>query len=57
MFDLLHRCHPDIPSGLSGERLNEDVPHYLRSGLDAGIVVPDADETDVAMIQISTEEP
>jgi lysine decarboxylase len=33
---------PGIPAVVPGERLNDAVIDYLRSGLDAGMNVPDA---------------
>ena len=36
---------PGIPTVVRGERLNDAVIDYLRSGLDAGMNVPDAADT------------
>ena len=36
---------PGIPAVVPGERLNDAVIDYLRSGLDAGMNVPDAADT------------
>lgn len=33
---------PGIPAALPGERLNGPVLDYLRSGVQAGMVIPDA---------------
>ncbi|MGW4895971.1 aminotransferase class I/II-fold pyridoxal phosphate-dependent enzyme [Kitasatospora sp. NPDC004240] len=40
--EILTPCPPGVPAALPGERLNEEVVAYLRSGLAAGMVIPDA---------------
>ncbi|RAJ63590.1 Orn/Lys/Arg decarboxylase-like protein [Streptomyces sp. PsTaAH-130] len=51
--EMLTPCPPGIPAALPGERLTEDV---LR-GVEAGMVVPDAADTDVSTIRVSTGNP
>ncbi len=37
-------------------RLTGDVPRYLRTGVDAGMVVPDAVDTEVGGVRVLREE-
>ncbi|MGW2173985.1 aminotransferase class I/II-fold pyridoxal phosphate-dependent enzyme [Streptomyces sp. NPDC001705] len=53
--EMLTPYPPGIPAALPGERLTEDVLRYLRSGVEAGMVIPDAADTDVTTIRVSTE--
>ncbi|WP_046775743.1 hypothetical protein [Streptomyces yangpuensis] len=46
---------PGIPAALPGERLTGDVLRYLRSGADAGMVVPDAVDTEVRSVRVVGE--
>ncbi|MFI0987178.1 arginine 2-monooxygenase [Streptomyces exfoliatus] len=46
------RC---IPAALPGEKLNAEVLEYLRGGADAGMVVPDAVDTEVKTVRVTTE--
>ncbi len=55
--EMLTPYPPGIPAALPGERLTEDVLRYLRSGVEAGMVVPDAADTDVTTVRVSTESP
>ncbi|MBZ9599692.1 arginine 2-monooxygenase [Streptomyces yangpuensis] len=48
-------AHPGHPGGLPGERLADDVLRYLRSGADAGMVVPDAVDTEVRSVRVVRE--
>jgi hypothetical protein len=41
---------------LPGEKLNSAVLHYLRSGVDAGMVVPDAADTEVTTVRVTVED-
>ncbi|MYT26377.1 ornithine decarboxylase, partial [Streptomyces sp. SID7760] len=40
--EMLTPYPPGIPAALPGERLTDDVLRYLRSGVEAGMVIPDA---------------
>jgi lysine decarboxylase len=46
---------PGIPAVLPGERLNQPVLDYLRSGLEAGMVLPDPQDPDLKTIRVSRE--
>lgn len=48
---------PGIPVVLPGERLNEEVLRYLRSGVDAGMLVPDAVDAEVKSVRVTRTEP
>ncbi|MEU6061908.1 ornithine decarboxylase [Streptomyces sp. NPDC047097] len=54
--EMLTPYPPGIPAALPGERLNAEVLEYLRSGVEAGMVVPDAADTEVTSIRVSTED-
>lgn len=54
--EMLTPYPPGIPAALPGERLTKDVLHYLRSGVEAGMVVPDAVDTEVTSIRVLREE-
>ncbi|MCY0928018.1 ornithine decarboxylase [Streptomyces sp. H27-H1] len=54
--EMLTPYPPGIPAALPGERLNEDVLRYLRSGVEAGMVVPDAVDTKAQSIRVLREE-
>ncbi len=43
---------PGIPAVVPGERLNDAVIDYLRSGLDAGMNVPDAADTTLKTLRV-----
>jgi lysine decarboxylase len=43
---------PGIPAVVPGERLNDAVIEYLRTGLDAGMNVPDAADTSLKTIKV-----
>jgi arginine/lysine/ornithine decarboxylase len=47
---------PGIPAALPGERLNKAVLHYLRSGVEAGMVVPDGADPEVRTVRVTVEE-
>ncbi|MCQ4042674.1 aminotransferase class I/II-fold pyridoxal phosphate-dependent enzyme [Streptantibioticus rubrisoli] len=53
--EMLTPYPPGIPAALPGERLNGEVLEYLRSGVDAGMVVPDAADTTVATVKVAIE--
>ncbi|THA76185.1 ornithine decarboxylase [Streptomyces sp. A0592] len=50
--EMLTPYPPGIPAALPGERLTADVLRYLRSGVDAGMVVPDAVDTNVMSVRV-----
>ncbi|MEU9099954.1 ornithine decarboxylase [Streptomyces sp. NPDC048361] len=50
--EMLTPYPPGIPAVLPGERLNADVLTYLRTGVDAGMVVPDAVDKDVKTVRV-----
>ncbi|WP_282798239.1 ornithine decarboxylase [Streptomyces sp. CC224B] len=54
--EMLTPYPPGIPAALPGERLNADVVRYLRTGVDAGMVVPDAADTDVKSVRVVAED-
>ncbi|MGW1428663.1 aminotransferase class I/II-fold pyridoxal phosphate-dependent enzyme [Streptomyces sp. NPDC002431] len=43
---------PGIPAVLPGERLNEPVLHYLRSGIEAGMNLPDPADPELRTIRV-----
>ncbi|MDQ0847267.1 aminotransferase class I/II-fold pyridoxal phosphate-dependent enzyme [Streptomyces sp. V1I6] len=54
--EMLTPYPPGIPVALPGERLNEAVLRYLRSGVDAGMVVPDGADPEVRTVRVSVED-
>jgi arginine decarboxylase len=54
--EMLTPYPPGIPAALPGERLTSAVVSYLRTGTDAGMVVPDAADTDVRSIRVVAED-
>lgn len=46
---------PGIPAVLPGERLTEPVLRYLRSGIEAGMNIPDAVDTRLATVRVMVE--
>ncbi|MCS0638467.1 ornithine decarboxylase [Streptomyces sp. LP05-1] len=54
--EMLTPYPPGIPAALPGERLNAEVLRYLRSGVEAGMVVPDAADTSVGTVRVVVEE-
>ncbi|MET9429008.1 MULTISPECIES: ornithine decarboxylase [unclassified Streptomyces] len=54
--EMLTPYPPGIPAALPGERLNAEVLRYLRTGVDAGMVVPDAADTEVKSIRVAIED-
>ncbi|MFV8131897.1 aminotransferase class I/II-fold pyridoxal phosphate-dependent enzyme [Streptomyces syringium] len=53
--EMLTPYPPGIPAALPGERLTAEVLSYLRSGTDAGMVVPDAADTDLTSVRVAVE--
>ncbi|APY85001.1 ornithine decarboxylase [Streptomyces alfalfae] len=54
--EMLTPYPPGIPAALPGEKLNHEVLRYLREGVDAGMVVPDAADTEVKTVRVSVED-
>lgn len=54
--EMLTPYPPGIPAVLPGERLTSDVLRYLRSGVDSGMVVPDAVDAEVRSVRVLHEE-
>ncbi|MEU4345886.1 ornithine decarboxylase [Streptomyces sp. NPDC023838] len=54
--EMLTPYPPGIPAVLPGERINADVLTYLRTGVDAGMVVPDAVDDDVKSVRVVAED-
>ncbi|MFG2720138.1 hypothetical protein ACGFW5_17850 [Streptomyces sp. NPDC048416] len=50
--EMLTPYPPGIPAVLPGERIDADIVRYLRSGVDAGMVVPDAVDTEVRGVRV-----
>ncbi|MFD8077847.1 aminotransferase class I/II-fold pyridoxal phosphate-dependent enzyme [Streptomyces sp. NPDC059718] len=53
--EMLTPYPPGIPAALPGERLNRHVLDYLRTGVEAGMVVPDAADQKVRSIRVAIE--
>ncbi|KJS63337.1 aminotransferase class I/II-fold pyridoxal phosphate-dependent enzyme [Streptomyces rubellomurinus] len=53
--EMLTPYPPGIPAALPGERLNQDVLDYLRSGIEAGMLVPDSADPALDTIRVSVE--
>ncbi|MFJ9916217.1 aminotransferase class I/II-fold pyridoxal phosphate-dependent enzyme [Actinacidiphila glaucinigra] len=53
--EMLTPYPPGIPAALPGERLNRQVLEYLRTGVEAGMVVPDAADQQVGSIRVAIE--
>ncbi|MEW2544241.1 ornithine decarboxylase [Streptomyces sp. NPDC047002] len=53
--EMLTPYPPGIPAALPGERLSTEVVAYLRSGVDAGMVVPDAADAALGTIRVAGE--
>ncbi|MGW7451861.1 aminotransferase class I/II-fold pyridoxal phosphate-dependent enzyme [Streptomyces sp. NPDC054787] len=54
--EMLTPYPPGIPAAVPGERLTADVLRYLRTGVEAGMVVPDAVDTEVTSVRVLREE-
>ncbi|WP_069812676.1 aminotransferase class I/II-fold pyridoxal phosphate-dependent enzyme [Streptomyces sp. TP-A0874] len=54
--EMLTPYPPGIPAALPGERLDSEVLRYLRSGVAAGMVVPDAADPEVASVRVAVED-
>ncbi|MFI2608226.1 aminotransferase class I/II-fold pyridoxal phosphate-dependent enzyme [Kitasatospora sp. NPDC018619] len=54
--EMLTPYPPGIPAAVPGERLDDAVLGYLRSGVEAGMVVPDAADNTVETVRVAVEE-
>jgi arginine decarboxylase len=54
--EMLTPYPPGIPVALPGERLNEAALRYLRSGAEAGMVVPDGVDPEVKTVRVTVED-
>lgn len=54
--ELLTPYPPGVPAALPGERLDEAVLRYLRTGVDAGMVLPDATDGSLRTVRVVREE-
>ncbi|MFC4052574.1 aminotransferase class I/II-fold pyridoxal phosphate-dependent enzyme [Actinomadura syzygii] len=53
--EMLTPYPPGIPAVLPGERINASVIEYLRTGVDAGMVIPDAADPTVKTVRVHIE--
>ncbi len=53
--EMLTPYPPGIPAALPGERLNGDVVDYLRSGVEAGMLVPDSADAELTSVRVVAE--
>ncbi|MFB9831078.1 aminotransferase class I/II-fold pyridoxal phosphate-dependent enzyme [Actinoallomurus acaciae] len=53
--EMLTPYPPGIPVALPGERLNDAVVDYLRTGVETGMVIPDATDPEVKSIRVYRE--
>ncbi|MDY0810853.1 ornithine decarboxylase [Kitasatospora purpeofusca] len=53
--EMLTPYPPGVPAALPGERLNQDVIDYLRSGTRAGMLVPDSADPSLDTFRVSVE--
>jgi arginine/lysine/ornithine decarboxylase len=54
--EMLTPYPPGIPAALPGERLAEPVIDYLRTGVQAGMVIPDATDPHLGSIRVMIED-
>uniref|UniRef100_A0AAU2VKQ7 Aminotransferase class I/II-fold pyridoxal phosphate-dependent enzyme n=1 Tax=Streptomyces sp. NBC_00008 TaxID=2903610 RepID=A0AAU2VKQ7_9ACTN len=54
--EMLTPYPPGIPAALPGERLNQAVVDYLRTGAEAGMLIPDAADSGVGTIRVSVRD-
>ncbi len=54
--EMLTPYPPGIPAALPGELLDRAVVDYLRTGADAGMLIPDAADSTVATIRVSVHD-
>jgi len=46
---------PGVPAVAPGERINDQVIDYLRSGIDAGMMVPDSADPSLKTLRVVSE--
>jgi arginine/lysine/ornithine decarboxylase len=51
--EMLTPYPPGIPAALPGERLNAQVIDYLRTGVEAGMVIPDAADNSAKTVRVA----
>lgn len=54
--EMLTPYPPGIPAALPGELLDQAVVDYLRTGAEAGMLVPDATDSTVGTIRVSVHD-
>jgi arginine/lysine/ornithine decarboxylase len=54
--EMLTPYPPGIPAAVPGERLNRPVIDYLRSGVEAGMVIPDAADPKLESVRVLVED-
>ncbi|MGW7103438.1 aminotransferase class I/II-fold pyridoxal phosphate-dependent enzyme [Streptomyces sp. NPDC054838] len=54
--EMLTPYPPGIPVVVPGDRLTEEVLRYLRTGVEAGMVVPDAADSEVKSIRVTARD-
>ncbi len=54
--EMLTPCPPGIPAAPPGERPASEVLRCLRSGVEAGTVVPDAADPEAGTVRVTAEE-
>ncbi len=54
--EMLTPYPPGIPAALPGERLNEHVVDYLRTGHTAGMFIPDAADPELRTVRVAVED-
>ncbi|WP_344522331.1 aminotransferase class I/II-fold pyridoxal phosphate-dependent enzyme [Streptomyces rectiviolaceus] len=54
--EMLTPYPPGIPAAVPGERLDQAVVDYLRTGADAGMLIPDAADTTMGTIRVSVRD-
>ncbi|MEU5998373.1 aminotransferase class I/II-fold pyridoxal phosphate-dependent enzyme [Streptomyces sp. NPDC047197] len=54
--EMLTPYPPGIPVALPGERLNQEVVDYLRTGAGAGMLIPDAADSTIGTIRVSVHD-
>lgn len=55
--EMLTPYPPGIPAAVPGERLTTDILRYLRTGVEAGMLLPDAVDPDATSVRVLREEP
>lgn len=48
---------PGIPAVVPGERISAEVIDYLRSGLQAGMVLPDPTDSSLETVRVTADQP